>query len=57
MAKVRKAYKIAAPPTPKKDRVVPDQNEGGTDRMNMDVNERTRLERAILGAIALRGAT
>lgn len=58
LVKVRKAYKISAPVSASKTKTTDSQNSGSNDvKKSNTVNERLVLERAILGLMALRGAT
>jgi len=58
LVKVRKAYKISAPVSASKTKTTDSQNSGSNDVKKINtVNERLVLERAILGLMALRGAT
>jgi EKC/KEOPS complex subunit CGI121/TPRKB len=58
LVKVRKAYKISAPVSASNKETTDSQNLGPNDAKKSNAaNERLVLERAILGLMALRGAT
>jgi EKC/KEOPS complex subunit CGI121/TPRKB len=58
LAKVRTAYKISAPVSASKTKTTDSPKSGPNDvKESNTVNERLVLERAILGLMALRGAT